>query len=69
MAKAKLIMTAIMETNVDPVVISKLFSKKEQLTTEEAINLIIKGYLDNPQEFVEDGFGVEIDIKYEMIED
>lgn len=69
MAKVKLIMTAILEIEVDPSAVYDLseYSENEQPTIEDTIKDVIEGYLDRPQDFVKDD-NTSVEITYEIVE-
>jgi len=67
-AKVKLIMTAILEVEIDPAKVFDLdeFPEDNQPMIEDAIKEVIEGYLDVPYDFVKDE-NTEIGIKYEVL--
>jgi len=67
-ARVKLIMTAILEVEIDPAKVFDLdeFPKDNQPMIEDAIKDVIEGYLDVPYDFVKDE-NTEIGIKYEVL--
>jgi len=68
-AKVKLIMTAVLEVEIDPATIFDLdeFPKDNQPMIEDAIKDVIEGYLDVPYDFVKYE-NTEIGIKHEVLE-
>ena len=68
-ARVKLIMTAILEVEIDPTKVFDLdeFPKDEQPMIEDAIKSVVEGYLDTPLYFIKDE-NTEIGIKYEVLE-
>jgi len=68
-ARVKLIMTAILEVEIDPAKVFNLdeFPKDDQPMIEDAIKDVIEGYLDVPYDFVKDE-NTEIGIKHEVLE-
>ena len=71
MAKAnvKLIMTAILEVEIDPAKIFDLdeFPEDNQPMIEDAIKIVVEGYLDTPLYFIKDE-NTEIGIKHGVLE-
>jgi len=68
-AKVKLIMTAILEVEIDPAKIFDLdeFPEDNQPMIEDAIKIVVEGYLDTPLYFIKDE-NTEIGIKHEVLE-
>ena len=66
-AKVKLIMTAILEVEIDPAKVFDLdeFPKDNQPMIEDAIKDVIEGYLDVPYDLKDEN--TEIGIKYEVL--
>jgi len=68
-AKVKLIMTAILEVEIDPAKVFDLdeFLINEKPMIEDAIKDVVEGYLNVPLDFIEDK-NTKIEIKYEVLE-
>jgi len=68
-ARVKLIMTAILEVEIDPANVFDLdeFPKDNQPMIEDAIRSVVEGYLDVPYDFIKDE-NTEIGIKHEVLE-